>query len=53
MEWWSVGHNMGPGWGDLFLERDGVPRDAAKLAYSHLLCDMLPQAVASRRSGSR
>lgn len=39
---WSVTRNMGAGWEDRFLETYGVARDPHKLAYYHLLYDLLP-----------
>jgi aminoglycoside phosphotransferase len=39
---WSIGHNMGPGWDNLFLESYEIERDPAKIAYYHLLYDLLP-----------
>lgn len=39
---WSVTRNLGAGWEDRFLEAYGVTRDPHKLAYYHVLYDLLP-----------
>jgi len=39
---WSVTHNLGPGWEDLFLNSYGIARDPAKIAYYHLVYDLQP-----------
>ncbi|HLH74809.1 MAG TPA: APH(3') family aminoglycoside O-phosphotransferase [Chloroflexota bacterium] len=39
---WSITHNLGPGWEDLFLDAYGIQRDPEKIAFYRLLYDRFP-----------